>query len=84
MQSLHTTSLPAALDNFFTASGALAMRDVCCKDGKYDARQGVRVFRKARELSFDTLITADDVQRAYAEVGIREYVLPHVHFYGIR
>jgi hypothetical protein len=83
MQSLHTTSLPAGLDNLFTATGALAMRDVCCKSGKYDGQQAVRIFRKARDLSFDTLITADDVLRAWNEVGIQERVLPHIHFFGV-
>jgi hypothetical protein len=60
------------------------MRDACCKSGKYDAQQAVRVFAAARRISFDTPITADDVQRAWAEVGVRERVLPHIHFYGVR
>jgi hypothetical protein len=85
MQSLHAVSLPAGIIARCAPDALATVTGLCVRGGRYDGSQVARLFVAAAKLSYDTTITADDVSRAWEEVGIREYQVPRaVGFYGIR
>jgi hypothetical protein len=85
MQSLHAVSLPSGVISRCTPDAIATVKGLCVRAGRYDSAQISRIFVTASRIAFDTTITADDVARAWEEVGIREYQVPRgVDFYGIR